>query len=52
MMPPPRGTPPKSTESEPEEQSIVGDTTLMTFVVALFAFYQVMTLYGLDQCTC
>ena len=56
MSLPPR--PPNDDQSQGKETASVGqqgvldDTTLMTVVVALYAFFHVMSLYGLEPCTC
>ena len=35
-----------------DQQDVLDDTTLMTVVAALYAFFHVMSLYGLEPCTC
>ena len=56
MSLPPR--PPNDDQSQGKETVSIGqhdvldDTTLMTVVVALYAFFHVMSLYGLEHCTC
>ena len=34
------------------QQDVLDDTTLMTVVTALYAFFHVVSLFGLEPCTC
>ena len=54
MSLPPR--PPKDDQLQGKQTTgvvdVLDDTTLMTVVVTLYAFFHVMSLYGIEPCTC
>jgi hypothetical protein len=50
--PPNDDQPQRKETASVDQQDVLDDTTLMTVVVALYAFFHVMSLYGLEPCTC
>ena len=42
----------QSSDSVVEQEDVLDDTMLMTVVATLYAFFHVMSLYGVERCTC